>query len=69
MENVKHNYKALLMEYDKASEFFQETGFTRLLAHALENLERFERVFIKYFSLEELQELQVELGSQGLAIV
>lgn len=69
MENVKNNYRALLMEYEQASEFYQKTGLTRLLAHALNNLERFERSFVECWSLEKLQEIQIELGSQGLMIV
>ncbi|AWC27140.1 hypothetical protein CG478_000945 [Bacillus cytotoxicus] len=69
MENIKNNYKALLMEYEEASQFYLRTGLTRLLAHALQNLEQFERAFVECYSLEELGELQIELNAQGLAIV
>ncbi|MEC1866737.1 hypothetical protein [Bacillus paralicheniformis] len=69
MENIKNNYKALLVEYEEASQFYQRTGLTRLLAHALENLEQFERAFSECYSLRELAELQEELGYQGLMIV
>lgn len=62
MENVINNYKALLLEYDYASEVYQNTGLTRLLAHAIDNLERFERAFVECWSLEELLELQVQVG-------
>ncbi|MBG9545455.1 hypothetical protein ABE29_22595 [Cytobacillus firmus] len=68
MDNVKNNYKALLMEFEEASQFYQRTGLSRLLAHSLENLERFERLFVNCYSLEELEELQVELETQGLVL-
>lgn len=69
MENIKNNYQALLREYDMASQFYLETGLTRLLSHALHNLEQFERAFVECYSLEELGEMQIELNAQGLAIV
>ncbi|WP_338786265.1 hypothetical protein [Metabacillus sp. FJAT-53654] len=69
MENVKGNYKSLLLDYSEANRIFQETGRTRLLSFALGELERFERSFIEHYSLEELLEMQEELGSQGLLIV
>ncbi|MBO1511546.1 hypothetical protein [Metabacillus bambusae] len=69
MVNIRNNYKSLLVEYEKASELYQETGLTRLLAHAMENLERFERSFIELYSFEKLCELQEEFQAQGLLIV
>lgn len=69
MINVKNNYKDLLECYSVASEHFQRTGSTRLLKFVLGELERFERIFIECYSVEELSTLQGELGSQGLLIV
>jgi hypothetical protein len=67
--NVINNYKSLLIEYEKASQIYQETGLTCLLAHALENLEKFERKFIELYSLEELLKLNSELGAQLSLVV
>ncbi|WP_408010789.1 hypothetical protein ACJROX_10925 [Pseudalkalibacillus sp. A8] len=61
MGNIRENYKALLMEYKEASDFYQKTGLTRLLAHSMDNLEKFERSFSECYSLEELLELKDEL--------
>lgn len=69
MVNVINNYKSLLIEYERASQIYQETGLTRLLAHSLENLEKFERKFIELYSLEELLQLQKELGAELLLAV
>lgn len=69
MDNVKANYKTLLVEYETASKLFQETGLTRLLAHALENLEQFERKFIECYSLKQLLELQIEFRLKSLLVV
>lgn len=68
MENIKNNYKALLIEYEEASQIYLRTGLTRLLGHALQNLEQFERAFVECYSLDELGELQVKMNAQGLAI-
>ena len=67
--NIENNYKALLSEYENASEFFQRTQLTRPLAQAIENLEQFERTFSECYSLEVLQTLQGEFYSQGLMVI
>ncbi|PGT81575.1 hypothetical protein [Bacillus sp. AFS040349] len=69
MENVKNNYKSLLLDYSEASRIAQETGRLRLLSFALAELERFERSFIEHWSLEELLELQADFNTQGLMIL
>lgn len=69
MENVKRNYKHLLIEYETASKLYKDTGLTRLLAQTLDNLEQFERSVMECWSLEKLLELQSELSSKGLMVI
>lgn len=61
MENIKNNYSDLLGCYQLASEHYLSTGSTRLLKFALEELNNFERSFIRSYSVEQLQELQYSL--------
>ncbi|MBD1224797.1 hypothetical protein [Virgibacillus halodenitrificans] len=69
MKNVINNYKNLLEIYEFASELYLKTNSIKLLKYAINELEQFERLFVEYYSLNELQELQMELGSQMIAIV
>lgn len=68
MENIKANYKALLVEFEESSQLFQERGFTRLLATSMSNLEKFERSFIRAYGLESLLELKHEVSEKGFLI-
>lgn len=61
MENVRSNYSKLLGSYELASDNYVNSGSTELLKHALEELETFERDFIRSYSVEHLQELQYSI--------
>ncbi|MGE7610012.1 hypothetical protein ACQKML_26035 [Peribacillus frigoritolerans] len=68
MDNIKANYKALLVEFEVSSQLFQEKGYTRLLNESMSNLERFEQSFIRAYGLESLIKLKHEVSEKGVLI-
>ncbi|MBO1579365.1 hypothetical protein [Bacillus sp. XF8] len=67
-QTIKDNYKRLLVVYEYASKHYQETGDVELLSYSLDALHSFESAFIKYYSLDELKKLMLQVQTEGVYI-
>ncbi|CAG9614916.1 hypothetical protein BACCIP111899_04149 [Bacillus rhizoplanae] len=67
-QTIKDNYKRLLVAYEYSSKHYQETGDVELLKYALNTLHAFESALVKYYSLDELKKLMLQVQSEGVYI-